>query len=71
MMRGGFGFDVLACPRCGDRLELIVLIEDPVLIRRILSHLGLPAAVPVPSPARSPPLIERSGPRGDDDVDVP
>jgi len=47
---------VLACPRCGDRLELIALIEDPVVIRRILSHLGLPAQVPAACPARSPPV---------------
>jgi hypothetical protein len=30
----------IACPRCGDRLELIALIEDPKVIRRILSHLA-------------------------------
>jgi hypothetical protein len=43
LMQRSFGFDVLACPRCGNRLELIALIEDPRVIRRILSHLGLPA----------------------------
>jgi len=40
-MQRSFGFDVLACPRCGDRFELIALIEGPLVIRRILSHLGL------------------------------
>jgi hypothetical protein len=84
-MQRSFGFDVLACPRCGDRLELIALIEDPSVIRRILSHLGLPTDVPAARPARSPPLhptsrgdvgapvlpIDRSDSWYDDDVAVP
>lgn len=45
-----------ACPRSGDRLALIALIEDPPVIQRILSHLGLPTEVPVARPARPPPL---------------
>jgi hypothetical protein len=49
-MQRSFGFDVLACPRCGDRLELIALIEDPKVIRRILSHLSLPTKVPAARP---------------------
>jgi hypothetical protein len=56
LMQRSFGFDVLACQRCGGRLELIALIEDPRVIRRILDHLGLPADVPAARPARSPPL---------------
>jgi len=28
LMQRSFDFDVLACPRCGDRLKLIALIED-------------------------------------------
>ena len=45
--------DVLACPRCGRRLTLIALIEDPVVIVRVLGHLGLPTDIPE---ARAPPL---------------
>jgi hypothetical protein len=52
LMRRSFGFDVLACPRCGDRLELIALIENPPVIRRILDPLGLPTEVPAARPAR-------------------
>jgi hypothetical protein len=55
-MQRSVAFDVLACPRCGDRLELIALIEDRTVIQRILCHLGLPTAVPTPRPARPPPL---------------
>jgi len=33
--------DVLACPNCGGRMRLIATIEDPRVVRRILTHLGL------------------------------
>ena len=85
LMQRSFGFDVLACPRCAGRLELIALIEDPTVIRRILSHLGMPTEVPTPRPARPPPLhptspgaaappplpLGRSDPWYDQDVSVP
>jgi len=48
--------DVLACPRCGGRLTLIALIEDPAVIVRVLGHLGLPTDIPEAQPARAPPL---------------
>ena len=41
-MRRTWGLDVLACPKCGHRMELIAAIEDPVVAGRILSHMGLP-----------------------------
>jgi hypothetical protein len=73
LMQRSFGVDVLACPRCGNRLELTALIEDPKVIRRILSHLGLPTEVPTPRPARPPPPlpIGRSDPWYEQDVSVP
>ena len=49
-MRRSFGFDVLACSRCGGRLRLVATIEDPVVVGKILRHLGLPAVLPVPRP---------------------
>ena len=83
LMQRSFGFDrgpqradfarwgggVLACPRCGDRLELIALIEDPKVIGRILRHLGVPTEVPTARPARPPPLpLGRSEPWYDADA---
>ena len=56
LMRRTFGFDVLACLRCGGRLRLIALIEQAAVIQRILGHLGLSTEIPVPRPARAPPL---------------
>ncbi len=59
LMRRAFGFDVLACPRCGGRLRLIALLDASVVTERILRHLGLPAEVPPARPARAPPLGDR------------
>ena len=50
LMRRAFEIDVLACPRCGGRMQLIATIEDPSVIRKILAHLGLPTEVPQPRP---------------------
>ena len=55
LMQRTFGFDVLACPRCGGRLRLIALIEEAAVIGRILRHLGVPTEIPAPRPARAPP----------------
>ena len=57
LMRRVFGYDVLSCPRCGQTMRLIALIEQPSVIRRILRHLGLPTEVPEPAPARAPPRV--------------
>ena len=62
-MRRTFGFDVLACPRCGGRLHLIAMIEEASVIQRILRHLGLPTQIPDPRPARAPPLPLDAGAR--------
>jgi hypothetical protein len=56
LMERSFGFDVLACPRCTGRLTLVALIRDAAVVGRILRHLGLPDAVPVPCAGRAPPL---------------
>ena len=57
LMRRSFGFDVLACPRCGGRFRLIALIDDPSVVQRFLRHLGLPTDVPKARPARAPPVF--------------
>jgi hypothetical protein len=47
-----FEVDVLACPRCDGRLELLATLEEPTVVRRILTHVGLPAEPVTP---RAPP----------------
>ena len=54
LMRRVFAIDVLAFV-CGARLRFVATIEDPLVVQRILRHLGLPTATPVPAPARPPP----------------
>jgi len=41
LMRRAFEADVLSCPRCGGRMTVLATIEDPAVIQRILTHLGL------------------------------
>lgn len=41
-----FGVDALRCPHCGSRMRLLAAIEDPVVARKILGGLGLPARAP-------------------------
>jgi len=71
-MRRTFGFDVLACPRCGGRLRLIALIEEAAVIERILQHLGVPTEIGAARPARAPPFLAgTAGAAGcDDDTSV-
>ena len=50
LMRHTFGVDVWACARCGGRMRVVATIEDPVVIRKILTHLGFPTAAAAPRP---------------------
>ncbi len=56
LMRRSMSLDVLACPRCGGRLRLIALIDDPAVIQRVLRYLGRPTEIPEAQPARAPPV---------------
>jgi hypothetical protein len=42
--------DVLSCPRCARRMQLIATIDDPGVIQEILARLGLPGAREGPRP---------------------
>jgi hypothetical protein len=42
-----YEIDLLDCPDCGGRLRIVSAIEDPAVIRKILTHLGLaPSSAP-------------------------
>jgi len=45
--------DVLACPQCAGRLEVIAYIAEPGVAKQILDHLGLEA--------QAPPLAKAAG----------
>jgi Putative transposase len=44
--------DLERCPQCGGSLKIIAAIEEPAVIERILTHLGLLAQPPPRAPAR-------------------
>ncbi len=47
-----FDIDIEHCPHCGGTLKIIAAIENPDVIAKILTHLGLSARAPPRSPAR-------------------
>jgi hypothetical protein len=52
LLKRVFEIDIEQCPQCGGTLKLIAAIEDPPVIAKILTHLGLSARAPPRSPAR-------------------
>ena len=42
LLKRVFDIDIENCPNCGGALKIIAAIEDPPVIVKILSHLGLP-----------------------------
>ena len=50
--------DIEHGPNCGGALKIIAAIEDPPVIIKILSHLGLPTRAPPRSPARRVDLFQ-------------
>ena len=59
LLKRVFEFDLKHCPQCGGEFRIIAAIEEPAVIVRILTHLGLPARAPPRSPAR--PTLAPSG----------
>ena len=52
LLKRVFDIDLEHCPQCGGTLKIIAVIEEPAVIVRILTHLGLPARAPPRAPAR-------------------
>jgi hypothetical protein len=62
LMKRVFDLDVLVCPGCAGPMKVIAEINDPILARKLLEHLGLPADELELAPARGPPEDEPDEP---------
>jgi hypothetical protein len=58
LLKRVFDIDIKRCPNCGGALKIIAAIEDPPVIVKILSHLGLPSRAPPRAPARRVDLFQ-------------
>ena len=58
LLKRVFDIDLEHCPQCGGELKIIAAIEEPAVIAKILTHLGLPARAPPRIPARPLDLFE-------------
>jgi len=54
LLKRVFGHEVLVCPKCQGPMRRIQFVDDPAVIARICSHLGLPTAPPHVASARAP-----------------
>jgi len=50
LMHRVFALDVLACPRCGGRLRVIAIVEDPAVVQALLAHAGRVRPLEAPGP---------------------
>ena len=58
LLRRVFDIDLEHCLQCGGEFRIIAAIEEPAVIVRILTHLGLPARAPPRLPARTLPVFQ-------------
>lgn len=54
LLRKVFALDVLECPKCAGRLEVIAYIAEAAVAKRILDHLGMDSQAPPLARARAP-----------------
>lgn len=58
LLKRVFNIDVETCRSCGGKMRIIAAVEEPEVIKKILTHLGLPWAPPQVRAARGPPRPE-------------
>ena len=52
LLRRVFALAMETCPNCGGQVKVVAAIEEPAVIRKILTHLGLSPHPPPITPAR-------------------
>ncbi len=57
LLKRSFSIDIMACAACGAKMRIVSHIEEPVVVTRILGHLGLPTEAPQLFPPRAPPQV--------------
>ncbi len=55
LMARTFKVDVERCPRCGERMKLVAILQEKNNVERFLRRLGEPFDVPERASARAPP----------------
>ena len=58
LLKRVFDIDIKHYPHCGGQLKLIAAIEEPAVIQRTLTHLGLAVQPPPRAPARRVDLFQ-------------
>jgi len=58
LLKRVFAIDITTCPQCRGPLTILAAIEDPTVIAKILTHLGLPTRAPPRAPARLDPFLQ-------------
>ena len=69
LLRRVLDVDALACPRCASPMVVLAFLTDPAVVRKILTHLNLPADPLARAPARLP--VEPSDLFADPAADAP
>ncbi len=60
-----FAIDVLACPECNGRMQVIAFIAQATVAKRILDHLGEDSTGPPVARVAAPPEQVEPGPSYD------
>lgn len=57
LLKRSFSIDIMTCVGCGGKMRFVSHIEEPIVVTRILGHLGLPTEAPRRFPPRAPPQV--------------
>jgi Putative transposase len=69
LLKRVYKVDLLRCPRCHGKMQIIAALSEPSVVARVLAHLDLPTTLPQPAPARAPPWSEEDLDQGAFELD--